>query len=334
MVETRGMAERETASGQLSRILHLLALAARKDGASVDELSGALDASPEQVLRDLQEVYTRAYYHPAGSGEDAQILIEADRVHVWTKGEFRRPARLTPGEALALGLGLRVLAAEADGERRARTLALAERLEEQLAGRTPEEHLAGIAVQPRRQGEAAIREAVVQSLRDRRRCGIGYLKPGAPEPDLREVEPYVVMASGGAWYVLARCCRDDAVKAFRLDRIIEVVPGAAGFEVPPDFDPHGHLSGGHVFRAEDDVSVTVRYSSKIARWIVERGDAEAQADGSVTVEHRVADPRWIVRHVLRYGPDAELVAPPEYRKLVADAAARLVGERAAATNAR
>ncbi|MBA2670631.1 MAG: WYL domain-containing protein, partial [Gemmatimonadetes bacterium] len=237
------MAERETASDQLSRILHLLALASREDGASVNELSDAMDSSPEQVLRDLQEVYTRAYYHPAGSGEDAQILIEADRVHVWTKGDFRRPARLSPGEALALGLGLRVLAAEADEERRARILELAERLEWRLAGRSPAEHLAGIAVEPHRQEEAEIRVAVQQATREGRRCRIGYLKPGAAGPDNREMDPYVVVAASGWWYVLGRCCRDGAVKAFRLDRIVEVEPGETAFEIPGDFDPGEHLSG-------------------------------------------------------------------------------------------
>ncbi len=319
------MAERETASDQLSRILHLLALASREDGASVNELSDAMDSSPEQVLRDLQEVYTRAYYHPAGSGEDAQILIEADRVHVWTKGDFRRPARLSPGEALALGLGLRVLAAEADEERRARILELAERLERRLAGGSPAEHLAGIAVEPHRQEEAEIRVAVQQATRERRRCRIGYLKPGAAGPDLREMDPYVVVAATGWWYVLGRCCRDDAVKAFRLDRIVlvEVETGETAFEIPVDFDAREHLSGSRVFRAAEDVAVTVRYSPNIARWIVEHRPAERQQDGSVLVEHRVADPQWIVRHVLQYGPDAELVGPAEYRELVREAAGRM-----------
>jgi predicted DNA-binding transcriptional regulator YafY len=30
----------------------------------------------------------------------------------------------------------------------------------------------------------------------------------------------------------------------------------------------------------------------------------------------VADDSWAVRHVLQYGPDAEILAPPELREVV------------------
>src|SRR5690606_26123536 len=53
--------------------------------------------------------------------------------HVHAPYEFRRPVRLSSRETLALGLGLRLLAADAAPERRREILALAERLEAQLA---------------------------------------------------------------------------------------------------------------------------------------------------------------------------------------------------------
>jgi proteasome accessory factor BC len=310
------MAERQTAGDQLSRILYLLPLATREDGASLDELAAALDATPEQVLRDLEEVYTRAYYHPAGSGEDAQILIEPDRVYVWTKGDFQRPMKLSAGEALALGLGLRVLAAEADEARRARILSLAERLEAELATRSAEEQLKRLAIEPQRPDEATVRATVLRAARERRRCRILYLKSGAAEPEERGFEPYVVVAASGWWYVLARCCRSNAVQAFRMDRILDIEPEAATFQIPDDFDPGSHFSEGRVFRAADEVTVAVRYSPRIARWIVEKGPAEACDDGSVVVRYRIADPRWLVRHVLQYGAEAEVLEPAEFRDLV------------------
>jgi predicted DNA-binding transcriptional regulator YafY len=53
-----------------------------------------------------------------------------------------------------------------------------------------------------------------------------------------------------------------------------------------------------------------------------------EPDGSVVLHHDVADPRWVVRHVLQYGGEAELVEPGELRERVARAA-RVVAERAA-----
>jgi predicted DNA-binding transcriptional regulator YafY len=85
-----------------------------------------------------------------------------------------------------------------------------------------------------------------------------------------------------------------------------------------------------MFRADETVDVTVRYSPRIARWIEEaaRGSTAGGAEsgdrpgiarrpyGSVDVVHRVADPGWLVRHVLHHGPDAEVVEPPEIRELM------------------
>jgi predicted DNA-binding transcriptional regulator YafY len=64
--------------------------------------------------------------------------------------------------------------------------------------------------------------------------------------------------------------------------------------------------------------MTVRYSPRIARWVAEREGLQLAEDGSLTMEHPVADESWAVRHVLQYGPDAEVLAPAAMRELVAD----------------
>jgi predicted DNA-binding transcriptional regulator YafY len=45
-------------------------------------------------------------------------------------------------------------------------------------------------------------------------------------------------------------------------------------------------------------------------------EAVIQADGGVIVSYLVASPEWLVRHVLQYGPEAEVVGPPSYRELM------------------
>ena len=39
-------------------------------------------------------------------------------------------------------------------------------------------------------------------------------------------------------------------------------------------------------------------------------------DGSLVMEHPLADPDWAVRHVLQYGPDATVLDPPEIREAI------------------
>jgi predicted DNA-binding transcriptional regulator YafY len=73
------------------------------------------------------------------------------------------------------------------------------------------------------------------------------------------------------------------------------------------------------------MEVRVRYGPRIAGWIREREpEAESLSDGGVIVSHTVADPRWIVAHVLQYGPDAEVLEPPEVREMVAASAERML----------
>ena len=50
--------------------------------------------------------------------------------------------------------------------------------------------------------------------------------------------------------------------------------------------------------------MTVRYSREVARWVAEREDAQCEVDGTLVVEHDVADMNWLVRHVLQYGGEA------------------------------
>ncbi|MFO7892203.1 MAG: WYL domain-containing protein [Longimicrobiales bacterium] len=303
-----------TAEDQLARILQILPLAARDDGVTYPELADALGTDGGDVLDDLRVVTGRADYHPAGSGAEIQLALDENRVRAWTTGAFRRPVRLDLREAAALHLGLRLLAADREGGEVPDEL---RRLEESIAWAVPDDLDAALVADP---GECdALRGALVDAARTRRTCEIQYLKRDAPEPEARTVDPWAVACAGGRWYVIGRDHRRDDARIFRVDRVLGVRRMDRRFDPPEDFDPAAYLDRGRVYRADDELDVTVRYSPRVARWLTERGQGEAQEDGSVIVTHTVADPGWIVRHVLRYGPDAEVLAPKEVRAWVGEA---------------
>lgn len=321
------MAERETAADQLARILAILPRAARAGGVPLRELAKELGMPERQVLRDLQELVTREYYRPAGDTADIQVLIDGDEVELFTTREFRRPPRLNPREMLALGLGLRVLASSSAPGARSAILALAERLESGVIGAVRPEMLERLALHPGTDSAGGIRATLLAAARERRRCAIAYLKPAAPEPEQREVDPYVLIAAGQHWYLIAGCLRSGEIRVFRADRIVAAEPLDTTFDPPTGFDPAAYMREGRVYRLGEsvpEVEVTVRYSPRIARWIEEHGPVEAQEDGSVIVRHRVADPTWLVRHVLEHGPDAEVLTPQEMRDRVREAVGRMV----------
>lgn len=308
-----------TAGAQLARILEILPHAARAEGVALAELAEALGAEEREIVKDLQEICTRAFYQPSGGGDGIQVTIEPDRVQVWTTGEFRRPVRLNVRETLALDLGLRMLAAESPLPGRGELLALASRLEAALSAEGAEALIPHIAVDAP-SGDAAVRAAVAEAARSRRRCEIAYLKRSSSEPERREIEPYALLIADGRTYVVARCRRADDERVFRLDRMMEARVLSESFEPPADFDPHEWTDGGRVFRADEAPTLSVRYSPRIARWLREQGPVQEMEDGSVVVRYPLADADWAVAHVLRHGADAEVLEPPEVRRMVAEAA--------------
>jgi proteasome accessory factor C len=335
-----------TAEAQLERLLYILPAAARGP-VRITDIARALAVEPNAVLRDLEQATTRSYYHPAGTVESFSILTDGRTVEVHAPQEFTRPVRLNQGEAMALGLGLRALAAESDADRRAAILELAARLEAALCVRddlvvaegapsirVPFETRAG----PDEEVEDAVeyeelelafdddgfRGVVADAVELGRLCTISYLKPRDHAPAQRTIAPHRLIYAYGLWYVLARDMIRDALRFFRMDRILD----ARLLETPapaPPRDIDEQLERGVPYSASHEIEVTVRYSPRIARWIAERTSCSLEQDGTTVVRHRVADPNWIVRHVLQYGGEAVVEEPPEARGWLAAAAAQVSG---------
>lgn len=300
------------AADQLTRILYIIPAAAREGGVDLDELARTLEVDRQAVIRDLTEVTDRAYYHPADSGSALQIELTAERVHIWTSGEFRRPMKLSPREALCVGLALR---AHVDG----RASELLDVLERRVTTAEPRELTNRLETADLHHRGSGIRERVGLSLRDRTAVAIRYLKPDDAHPLDRIVRPYALVHAEGHWYLLAYCETSLGVRNFRMDRILEATATGNTFDPPQDFDPEAFIANGRVFLGGEEIPVRVRYGPCIARWIAERESGEWDEAGGFTVTHRVVDPRWMVRHVLQYGPDAEVVEPKEARKWVLEA---------------
>ncbi len=318
-----------TAADRLERLLYLLPAAAAQEGATWAELREPLGVPEEVLAADVTAVRDRAFYHPSGGAESLQITLEPARVRVWSGGEFRRPPRLSLREMLALELGLRVVASDAPPDTRERLARLARQLAREIAARDadPAELLPRFSLVDGDGDEDDVRALLVGAARERRRCRIRYLKPGADAPEERTIDPWAVCHARGRWYVIGRSERADDVRHFRVDRVLEAEQLYESFPPPEGFDPSDHLEGGRVYRAEEDEEVVVRYSPRIARWILERGRGVEEPDGSVVVGHRVADPGWMVRHVLRYGEDAEILEPAWARGMVRERARELAAER-------
>ena len=307
------MAERAT--DVLARMLELLALASRDGGIGIDEAAGRVDASPDRLLDDLRLVMAREFYHPPGWTEDIRVEIGTDTIHVSSGGRFDRPPALSQREALALALALRTAGHDRSPVARQEMFELADRLDREFAAESADDLWPTISMDDGSDLEG-LRGLFEASIADRAGCRIKYLRPDELQPTERRIDPYRMAFANGNWFVIGYCHRRDDIRVFRLDRILEAAVTAELFEIRPEFEPANLIDGGRVFNAAETVPVTVRYAPRIEGWIREKGPVRDADGGGVLVDYEVADPTWIVTHVLQYGPDAELVEPEDLRDLV------------------
>jgi predicted DNA-binding transcriptional regulator YafY len=136
----------------------------------------------------------------------------------------------------------------------------------------------------------------------------------------RNVDPYGFVVSGGRVYLVAYDHMRGAKRVFALDSVTGARLGARRFERPRDFDIEAFaarsISG--IMHADQPTTVTVRFSPVVANAakadrIVRDRTVTERDDGSVDIAYEVADPAELVRWTLRWGAEAEVIAPAEVR---------------------
>ncbi len=143
----------------------------------------------------------------------------------------------------------------------------------------------------------------------------------------RVVDPYGFIVSGGRIYCVAYDQGRRDKRVFAVDNVTEARALATTFVKPKDFDVEEYaaasISG--VMHGGDLSSVRVRFAPRVAKAaIAARVVAERQIsrknDGTVEIDYRVADVDELVRWVLGWGSQAEIVDPRPARDRIAQLA--------------
>jgi proteasome accessory factor C len=141
--------------------------------------------------------------------------------------------------------------------------------------------------------------------------------PTRDETTERDVDPMRVVLMDGRWYLEGWCHRAEAVRLFRLDRIVEVTVLDTPAAVPPEAAQR-NLDEGLFVPSADDVPVVLELDPP-AWWVADYypvDDVQELPDGRLLVRLRASDTRWLRTLVLRLSGAARVLEPVELRDAV------------------
>ncbi|MDQ3962896.1 MAG: WYL domain-containing protein [Actinomycetota bacterium] len=304
---------------RLRRILAMLPYAIRHPGIGVDELARKFGVARNDLLDDLNLLFMCGL--PGyGPGDLIDVSVDEDHVYVRMADYFEAPLRLTAVEALSLYAGGAALASMPDmGEADAlkRGLAKLGRALGAAAGTT-------IDVQVEA-GPADHIAAIKDALEEHKRVRMEYFSASSGELSQREVDPWLLYAALGRWYLIGWDHGREDERMFRVDRIKSVAVLDKAADEPKDLDVSRYVGA---FRSEPEQSVArLEISPRAARWFEEYypvRSATTGADGWRTVELEYSSAAWLARLVLSLGDDVRSIQPTNIASAARDLAREIL----------
>jgi proteasome accessory factor C len=289
------------ATDRLPRLLALVPYLRTHPDELIADVAAVFDVTEKQLREDLELLFVTGL--PGGSpGDLIDLSFEGDRVSLIDPQTLDRPLRLTGDEATALLVAARALA-DVPGlqERDALDRAIAK-----LAEAAPAPAAVDVALEPEDEALATLRAA----LDGHRRLHLRYMVEARDEVTERDVDPMRLLSREGRWYLEGWCRRAEAVRLFRLDRVVEATLLDLPAEPPPQAAPRDLEDG--LFRpGPDDLRIVLELAPQ-ARWVADHYPAEditELADGWLRMTLRTPDPGWLVRLLLQLGPSARVLEP-------------------------
>lgn len=176
-----------------------------------------------------------------------------------------------------------------------------------------------------RQVKTGIFTTVADALLDRARLRIDYAGRARGEATRREISPQRLVHYRQNWYLDAWCHGAEDLRIFSLDRIgsAERLNDSAREVDGAEIDRRVAGSYG-IFGGEATETAVVRFDPNAARWVAdEQWHPEQQgewlADGRFELRLPYGNPTELVRDLMRWMPECEVLEPASLRKRVTEA---------------
>lgn len=298
---------------RLRRLLVMVPWLLDHPGAEVEEVAERFGVTAGDVLDDL-DVLGYCGLPGYGGGDLIEVTVSGGQVVLRMAEFFARPLALSVREGLALLLAAR--ATRDSGVLPQPTAAL------DSAIAKLERHLGGQAGLPVvldiEAGGQDLLSRLMPAVADQRVVRITYRSASKEETTQREVEPWALRSTRGAWYLQGHCRLAGEGRAFRLDRIRDLVVTDEAAPAPPEDQPPAPE-----YRPAPDDPVVVLDVDAASAWISDQvvlSDKRTLDDGRVRLTFQAATLDWAAALVTRLGAGATVVGPAALSDLVSERA--------------
>lgn len=193
-------------------------------------------------------------------------------------------------------------------------------LSEQAGGRdVPVERIRVVPYGARRLDQHVFR-IVAGAVLERRRLRFRYRARTTDADSRRQVSPQRLTHYRDNWYLDAWDHDRDALRSFAIDRIAEAQTLDAPAQDIAGTELDQALASSYgIFAGAPKAWATVRFSAHAARWVADEHWHSQQLghwldDGGYELKLPYSNSRELLMDVLKYGPDAEVVAPLPLRE--------------------
>ncbi len=307
----RAAAHVETATERLQRLLALVPYVISRNVVGMADTAAAFGVSEDELVDDLNMLWCVELRSPDPYCP-IDLSYEGGEIFVSEAEAIGRPLRLGVDEASALLVALRWLAelpAVGEGSALSRTIAKLE-----SAAGSASVPSSQLAVQVDEASRHWAAEQVTDALSRGKRLHIVHYVHGRDEVTERDVDPMRLLVVEGRSYLEGWCRRANAVRLFRLDRIMAIEVLDVDKEVPAEAKQRDVDSGGGLYQpSPQDVQVVFELAAA-GRWVADYYPCERVEElpeGQLRVELRTADTQLVRRLALRLGEDGRLVSPAE-----------------------
>ncbi len=291
---------------RLSRLIAMVPWLVAHEGVSIDQTAEHFGITPEQCEKDLWLLIVCGL---PGHGPDQLVDIQFwddGRIHVIDPQTLDRPLRLSGDEIMSLLVALRLLLQVPGTHDRATLHKVIARLE--IALGAPQAS-AGVLVDSGVIDTVLV--AIEEAITQHKTIRIVYAARTDDAVTERVVHPSAVITADGRLYLEAYCERAEAVRTFRIDRILSADVGEPVTQ-----------SLTVVASTQDPMIARVRIAPT-SRWALDAYPLTAVVtgpDGYFEADLAYQDLEWLSRVLLSLAGQMQVLAPRQAQVRVADAA--------------